>query len=73
MKIKVEIDTRDLLMFTTSKEDKEFASEFLTYASDDDLIQEFNSRGLLSDVIDELSDKDKDSLFGEYGYVKQED
>ena len=72
MKIKVEIDSKDLLMFTTQSEDREFIKEMVENASDDVLVDEIISRELVSDVLNELTEKELEETFAEYGYIKKE-
>ena len=72
MKIKIDIDTDDLLIYTSFKEDQEFAKQFLSYATDEDIINELLYRNLVSDAVDELSECEKEDLFSKYGYEKDE-
>lgn len=72
MKIKVEIDSKDLLMFTTQSEDREFIKEMVENASDDVLVDEIISRELVSDVLNELTERELEELLAEYGYIKEE-
>lgn len=72
MKIKVEIDSEDLLRFTTASEDRQFIKEMVENASDDVLVDEIISRELVSDVLNELTEKELEELLAEYGYIKEE-
>lgn len=72
MKIKVEIDSEDLLRFTTASEDRQFIKEMVENASDEVLVDEIISRELVSDVLDELNERELEKLLAEYGYIKEE-
>lgn len=72
MKIKVEIDSEDLLRFTTPREDREFIKEMLENASDEDLVNEIINRELVSDVLNELNERELEELLAEYEYIKEE-
>lgn len=72
MKIKVEIDSEDLLRFTTASEDRQFIKEMVENASDEVLVDEIISRELVSDVLNELTEKELEELLAEYGYIKEE-
>lgn len=72
MKIKVEIDSEDLLRFTTASEDRQFIKEMVENASDEVLVDEIISRELVSDVLDELTEIELEELLAEYGYIKEE-
>ena len=72
MKIKVEIDSEDLLKFTTASEDEQLAKEMLGNASDDVLVDEIFKRMLVYDVLNELTEKEREETFAEYGYIKKE-
>lgn len=72
MKIKVEIDSEDLLRFTTASEDEQFIKEMLENASDKVLVDEIISRELVSDVLNELNERELEELLAEYGYIKEE-
>lgn len=72
MKIKVEIDSEDLLKFTTVSEDEQLAKEMLNNVKDEDLVNEIISRELVSDVLNELTERELEELLAEYGYIKEE-
>ena len=72
MKIKVEIDSEDLLRFTTASEDRQFIKEMVENASDEVLVDEIISRELVSDVLNELNERELEELLAEYGYIKEE-
>lgn len=72
MKIKVEIDSEDLLRFTTASEDRQFIKEMVENASDEVLVDEIISRELVSDVLNELNERELEKLLAEYGYIKEE-
>lgn len=72
MKIKVEIDSEDLLGFTTASEDEQFIKEMLENASDKVLVDEIFKRMLVYDVLNELTEKELEELLAEYGYIKEE-
>lgn len=72
MKLKIEIDSEDLFRFTTAREDREFIKEMVENASDDVLVDEIISRELVSDVLNELTEKELEELLAEYGYIKEE-
>lgn len=72
MKIKVEIDSEDILRFTTASEDEQLVKEMLENASDKVLVDEIISRELVSDVLDELNERELEELLAEYGYIKEE-
>lgn len=72
MKIKVEIYSEDLLRFTTASEDRQFIKEMVENASDEVLVDEIISRELVSDVLNELTEKELEELLAEYGYIKEE-
>ena len=72
MKIKVEIDSEDLFRFTTRSEDEQFIKEMLENASDEVLIDEIISRELVSDVLNELNERELEELLAEYKYIKEE-
>lgn len=72
MKIKVEIDSEDLLKFTTAKEDEQLAKEMVENASDEILVDEIVKRMLVYDVLNELTEKERKETFAEYGYIKEE-
>lgn len=72
MKIKVEIDSEDLLRFTTASEDEQFIKEMLENASDKVLVDEIFKRMLVYDVLNELTEKELEELLAEYGYIKEE-
>lgn len=72
MKIKVEIDSEDLLRFTTASEDEQFIKEILENASDKVLVDEIFKRMLVYDVLNELNERELEELLAEYGYIKEE-
>jgi hypothetical protein len=72
MKIKVEIDSEDILRFTTASEDEQFIKEMLENVSDEILVDEIFKRMLIYDVLSELTEKELEETFAEYGYIKEE-
>lgn len=72
MKIKVEIDSEDLLRFTTASEDEQLAKEMLYNVKNEDLVNEIISRELVSEILNELNERELEELLAEYGYVKEE-
>lgn len=72
MKLKVEIDSEDLFKYTTAAEDEQLAKEMLYSIKDGDLVNEILSREIVSDVLDELNERELEQLLAEYGFVKEE-
>lgn len=72
MKIKVEIDSSDLLTYTTAEEDEQLAKEMLHLIKDDVLVNEIVDRELVADVLDELSERELEEIMAEYGFIKEE-
>lgn len=72
MKIKIDIDTDDLLRYTSSKEDEEIAKEIISRARDEDVVNEVIDRCLVEDVLDELNESTIEEIFGKYGFVRKE-
>lgn len=73
MKIKVEIDSEDLLKYTSAHEDRELAKELMYNLKDEDLVNEVLSREIVSDVLDELSERELEEIMAEYGFVKDKE
>ena len=66
MKVKIEIDTSDILKYTSFKEDQEIAKEFIENLSDEDIIHEVLNRGILEDIIEELTENQQRELLKQY-------
>jgi hypothetical protein len=66
MKVKIEIDTSDILRYTSYKEDQEIAKEFIENLSDEDIINEVLNRGILEDIIEELTEDQQRELLKQY-------
>ena len=66
MKVKVEIDTDDILEFTSRYEESEIANSFLDKTSDEALVSEVVSRGLIEEVLDEVNPDDRLRIINYY-------
>lgn len=69
MIVKVNIDTDDIFSFTSRAEDEIIARDFIQHATDEDLIDEIISRGLICDVIEVLDENSRVDIFDYFGYV----
>lgn len=72
MIIKIDINTDDLMKYTSYEEDKEIAKQFISEASDKDVVDEVINRCLVEDVLDELNESTIEEIFGKYGFVRKE-
>lgn len=72
MKLRVEIDSKDLFKYTTAREDEELAEELIGEATDDCLIEEILKRHLVSDVLDRMNVRELEEMLAEYGFTKGE-
>lgn len=66
MKVKVEIDIKDIFNSTTSKEVVDIADSIIAGASDDALIEEVLERGLASKILNELNDDEFLEIYKEF-------
>lgn len=76
-KILIQIDTDDLLEYTTAAQDREVFREFLDKIPDEMLVEEVTSRELLDDVFDESKRSEQQGLVDKwadvFGYTKEEE
>lgn len=76
-KILIQIDTDDLLEYTTAAQDREVFREFLDKIQNDMLVEEVANRELLSDVYNESKRSEQQELMDEwaddFGYTKEEE
>ncbi|MBP5722180.1 MAG: hypothetical protein J6X18_01160 [Bacteroidales bacterium] len=70
MKILVEIDTDDLLNNTSAQQDEEIADSLIANASCDAVVNAVIDKGLAEEVLEALSEADRENLFSLYGYSK---
>ena len=70
MKILVEIDTDNLLDNTTVRQDEEIADSLISNASCDAVVRAVIEKGIADEVLDALSEADRENLFSNYGYTK---
>lgn len=70
MKILVEIDTNNLLNNTTALQDEEIADSLISNASCDAVVKAAIEKGVVDEVLDALSEADRENLFSNYGYTK---
>jgi hypothetical protein len=70
MKILVEIDTDNLLDNTTVRQDEEIADSLISNASCDAVVRAVIEKGIADEVLDALSEADRENLFSVYGYTK---
>lgn len=66
MKVKVEIDIKDIFNSITSKEVVDIADSIIAGASDDALIEEVLERGLASKILNELNDDEFLEIYKEF-------
>lgn len=72
MKLRVEIDSKDLFKYTTAREDEELAEELIGNVKDEVIIEEVFNRHLVSDVLDRLNVRELEEMLAEYGFTKGE-
>lgn len=72
MKLKIEIDSKDLFKYTTAREDSELAEELIGNVKDEVIIEEVFNRHLVSDVLDRINVRELEEMLAEYGYTKGE-
>lgn len=70
MKILVEIGTDNLLDNTTVRQDEEIADSLILNASCDAVVRAVIEKGIADEVLDALSEADRENLFSNYGYIK---
>ena len=70
MKILVEIDTNNLLSNTTAQQDEEIADSLISCSSCNALVKAVIEKGVADEVLDALSEADRENLFLAYGYTK---
>ena len=68
MLIPIEIDTSNLTQLTSREQDKELGNQFISLADDDTVTKEAYQRNLIEDIIDMMSESEKEHLFHQYGY-----
>lgn len=68
MKLRVEIDSEELLKYTTAREDSELAEELIGNAKDEVIIEEVFNRQLVSDVLDRMNMRELEEMLAEYGF-----
>lgn len=72
MKLRVEIDSKELLKYTTAREDSELAEELIGNVKDEVIIEEVLNRHLVSDVLDSIDVRELEEMLAEYGFTKGE-
>lgn len=72
MKLRVEIDSKELFKYTTAGEDSELAEELIGNVKDEVIIEEVFNRHLVSDVLDRLNVRELEEMLAEYGFTKGE-
>lgn len=72
MKLRVEIDSKELLKYTTAREDSELAEELIGNVKDEVIIEEVFNRHLVSDVLDKMMLRELEEMLAEYGFTKGE-
>lgn len=72
MKLRVEIDSKELLKYTTAREDSGLAEELIGYIKDEVIIEEVFNRHLVSDVLDKMNVRELEEMLAEYGFTKGE-
>lgn len=72
MKLRVEIDSKELLKYTTAREDSELAEELIGNVKDEVIIEEVFNRHLVSDVLDKMNVRELEEMLAEYGFTKGE-
>lgn len=72
MKLKIEIDSDDLTVYTSAKEDTELAKEFIKFADDCTIIEEAINRDLITDILDELNTNDLEIVLRKFEYILKE-
>lgn len=73
MKVKVEIDTDDLLLGMTRSETEAFADELIFRATDDAIVEEVIERDLMDGILDILGEGVLIALLEPYGFIKKEE
>lgn len=66
MIIKVDIDTDNLLEHTTRQQDEKIGAQFIRGATDEVVIDELVSRGLVEDVLETLTKDEIEKLFEKF-------
>ena len=67
MKIQAEIDTNDILSYaSTRREEQAIADSFIGSTTDEALVSEVVSRGLVEEVLDELNPDDRQRIINYY-------
>lgn len=68
MQIKIEIDSSCLTEYANRDESRELAEELIENASDGAIVEEALSRDIVEDILDRLSEQQREKLFVLYGY-----
>ena len=73
MKIKIEIDSSCLTEYTSRDENRELAEELIENASDAAIVEEALSRDIVEDILDRMTEQQREKLFELYGYEQKEE
>ncbi|MBP5722480.1 MAG: hypothetical protein J6X18_02720 [Bacteroidales bacterium] len=69
IKIQTEIDTNDILLnASTIREEQEIADSFIGSTTDEALVSEVVSRGLVDEALEQLDPNERKRILNEYMY-----
>lgn len=69
VKIQTEIDTNDILLYaSTRREEQAIADSFIGSTTDEALVSEVVSRGLVDEVLEQLDPNERKRILNEYMY-----